>query len=594
MRHLFQSKWLWISIVIIFIILLYVHNSAYQKLKDQQIEKTFEELRTKAELAKILLSIFPIDSTGENYLQLFTQRIKQKIGVRVTFVSSNGLVIADSDVSKENLANLDNHKNRPEILSAQKEGFGKSYRKSTTVKHYLFYAAIPVENFGSFKGFLRLSYYSARIQEWIATTKAIFIISFLSSTFALWIITGFILYKTTSTWHHVTEVAKTVKEEEMPEIPIDKLKGESVVVGDAFNVMATRIKGYNEQIKKEKQYLQETLNSLEDAIVVVDDKHRVVIQNTKFQTNFSAGDIDSIGDNILQIIRASEVMESLEKIIQDKNSTDFEFEFLKDQQKQYYFCKIQPIEHYEGSLFFLFFRNITKIKKLEAIRRDFVSNISHEMKTPISSLIGYAETLLDHSEIKKEQREQYLRRSLIQAKKMQALVTDLLQLSELEQGKEIELSSFSLKTLIEETVANNLQKVNKKHQTIDLDLHDPKIQIQADRKQIGIVLDNLLQNAVSYTPENGKIKIYSIEQDKSKISIFVKDNGVGIEAKYIDRIFQRFYRIDESRHIHKTGTGLGLSIVKHIIEAHGQQVGLESIPGEGSSFGITLNKENEI
>jgi two-component system, OmpR family, phosphate regulon sensor histidine kinase PhoR len=343
-------------------------------------------------------------------------------------------------------------------------------------------------------------------------------------------------------------------------------------------------------VKDERQYLQEAFNSLEDAIVVVDEKHEIIIKNSKFQSNFGDETQDSIGENILNMIRSSDVMESLEKVIKGSKSIDFEFEFLYKQEKQFYYCKIQPIEHYERNLFLLFFRDITKIKKLEAIRRDFVANVSHEMKTPISSLIGYTETLLDHPEIKDEQKDRYLKRSLIQAKKMQALVTGLLQLSELEQGKGIEHSSFSLKTFLEEVVSINLVKTNKKQQNLVIELHDPEIIIQADRKQITIVMDNLLQNAISYAPEKGKIKIYSTELDENKISIFVQDDGAGIESKYIDRIFQRFYRVDNSRETHKTGTGLGLSIVKHIVEAHGQHVGVDSVPNEGSTFWFTLNR----
>jgi two-component system phosphate regulon sensor histidine kinase PhoR len=238
----------------------------------------------------------------------------------------------------------------------------------------------------------------------------------------------------------------------------------------------------------------------------------------------------------------------------------------------------------------MFFRDISPLRKLQAIRRDFVANVSHEMKTPISSLIGYFETLLDHPNIPRNQRELYLRRSLIQAKKMNALVLDLLQISDLEQGKEIQFTTFSLKKLLEDVVANYHHKSLKKKQHLELSLPKKDILVQGDPKGIGIILDNLLQNAISYTPEEGKIKIYVSDLENSKISVFVKDTGMGIDAKYIDRIFQRFYRVNESRDIHQTGTGLGLSIVKHIIEAHGEYIGVDSKPGEGSTFWFTLKK----
>jgi two-component system phosphate regulon sensor histidine kinase PhoR len=238
----------------------------------------------------------------------------------------------------------------------------------------------------------------------------------------------------------------------------------------------------------------------------------------------------------------------------------------------------------------MFFKDVSSLKKLQAIRRDFVANVSHEMKTPLASLIGYFETLLDHPTIPLNQRELYLRRSLVQAKKMQALVVDLLQISDLEQGKEIHFVPFSINKLVEETISNYHHKLNKKKQTLEMNLSKSDILVEGDPKGIGIVIDNLLQNAISYTPEEGKIKLYTSDLENEKISVFVKDNGVGIDVKYIDRIFQRFYRVNESRNIHQTGTGLGLSIVKHIIEAHGEHVGVDSKPGEGSTFWFTLKK----
>lgn len=584
MRYLFKIKWLWFSLFIIFITLLYVHHRAYTRLKEDQIDKTFEELRTKAELTKILLDMFPAESPSGIDLQQFAQTTKQKIGVRVTFIRNDGKVIADSDVPRDRVKYMDNHLHRPEVQQAFRQYLGKSYRHSKTVNNDLFYVALREDNRDFFNGFIRLSYYSQSVEQWISTTKTVFTFSFISSTLTVWFIVGLVLFLTSSNWRKVTEVAETVASGKTVRLHPSEFSGNSSIVMETLAKMLA-------DIKREREYLQEALDSLEDAIIVVDNHGSVVIRNTQSEKYFTHPHTIKTDTNFADILHAEEVNEAFTKTVQSDEAQEIEFEHTRNGERRFYFCRIQPIYHYEKNRFLLFFRDITGIKRLQAIRRDFVANVSHEMKTPIASLIGYAETLLDHPEIDPEQKQHYLRRSLIQAKKMQALVADLLEISELEQGREIQLTSFPLKPLLEEAIANSYHKASQKKQTIRLSCPKEPIIVIGDQKRIQIVLDNLLQNAISYTQETGKIEISVLDEGTNKVKIGVKDNGVGIDAKFHDRIFQRFYRVDQSRNIHTTGTGLGLSIVKHIIEAHGQELGMESQPNEGSTFWFTLKRE---
>jgi transcriptional regulator with PAS, ATPase and Fis domain len=202
------------------------------------------------------------------------------------------------------------------------------------------------------------------VETWISAIKTVFIVSFFTNTFALWLIVGFIFYNTSKSWRRVTEVAKTVAAGETPEIPKKNFTGDGGVIVNALDTMV-------DKIEKERQYLQEALNTLEDAIAVVDDNYQIIIRNAQLEKQFNNGQSISEGENIFQIIQSSEVLNSLSGVYESSKADDFEFKFLKSQEKRFYYAHIEPIEHYEKKRFFMFFKDVSSLRKLQAIRRDF-------------------------------------------------------------------------------------------------------------------------------------------------------------------------------------------------------------------------------
>ncbi|MDD5505967.1 MAG: ATP-binding protein, partial [Candidatus Omnitrophica bacterium] len=233
--------------------------------------------------------------------------------------------------------------------------------------------------------------------------------------------------------------------------------------------------------------------------------------------------------------------------------------------------------------------DITEIRRLETMRRDFVANVSHELKTPLTSIKGFVETLLEGAMEDKENRVNFLKIINNHVDRLNNLINDLLELSYIE-SKEVELlrNRFDLSILVNEVVMGNKSQAKKKGVEIKSDL-PAGLEILADNSKIEQVLANLINNAIKYNKENGFVQIYS-EQLADKLKVVVEDSGSGIPVKDIPRIFERFYRVDKARSRELGGTGLGLSIVKHIIELHSGSVGVESTEGLGSKFWFTLPK----
>ena len=236
----------------------------------------------------------------------------------------------------------------------------------------------------------------------------------------------------------------------------------------------------------------------------------------------------------------------------------------------------------------LVFHDITGIKKLERVRQDFVANVSHELKTPLTSIKGYAEALIDGAKNDEVTLSNFLETIKFNAERMNKLITDLLELAKIESSDyQIAKTQVSLKSVVDECISVFKEEFEKKKLSIDVNIQNGAESVSVDRNKIELVLNNLIDNAIKYTPESGKVSV-NAKPSGNFIEISVRDTGIGITSNEIDRIFERFYRVDKARSRELGGTGLGLSIVKHIVEAHCGRVWVESELNKGSIFIFTL------
>lgn len=360
-------------------------------------------------------------------------------------------------------------------------------------------------------------------------------------------------------------------------------KDEIQELGDTLNMMADSLEDKIKKVEVKNQQLKAILESMVEGIIVTDKSGHIISLNPTVKKIFNISDPDIEGRLFLEIIRNNDIADIINYVLKNGQFKSCQLSLVWPVQR-YLQINAAPIfekDSISGCL--LVIHDITEIRRLEAMRRDFVANISHELKTPLTSIKGFVETLLEGALEDKENSRHFLQIIQGHANRLDNLVNDLLDLSHLEsQEIKLEKEKVNLKVLADDILASFRSQFKKKSIQVSNELNND-VFIIVDKDKISQVLTNFIDNAIKFNRENGSIKIYSQKQE-DKIKIVVEDSGIGIPAKDIPRIFERFYRVDKARSRELGGTGLGLSIVKHIIELHNGNVGVESTEGFGSKF----------
>lgn len=336
-------------------------------------------------------------------------------------------------------------------------------------------------------------------------------------------------------------------------------------------------------LETENNRMHAILNSMVEGVIAVDRGTRVLWLNPTAEKIFNISQNNAQGKIFLEVFPNNDIAEIISLTLKAGELVSKELTLIWPVQKVFQVNASPIFESKAVSGCLLVIHDITEIRRLETMRRDFVANVSHELKTPLTSIKGFVETLLEGALEDKENSVNFLKIINTHADRLNILINDLLDLSYIE-SKEIVLKKdkFSLASLAKEVILGFKSQAKKKQVEISFALPQD-LEIVADRSKIEQVLTNLINNAIKYNKEKGFVKIYS-EVLADKIKIMVEDSGSGIPAKDITRIFERFYRVDKARSRELGGTGLGLSIVKHIIELHAGSVGVQSTEGLGSKF----------
>ncbi len=367
----------------------------------------------------------------------------------------------------------------------------------------------------------------------------------------------------------------------------------------AIDEMGIQLRNKIDEISKERDYFQTILKGMTEGVLIVDGRGRILMVNDALRNLLSLS--SDVADKMpLEVIRNAELEGAIRRAIQDGKSTALEFTFpfpdLKIVQVNVVgiLSSSQSIrkerEGVRGAI--AVFHDITRLKELEKIRRDFVANVSHELRTPLTTIKGYAETLLEGA-LKEEVASQFIQVIRKHTDRLTKIVEDLLTLSKIESREfQLKKEAIVVSDLIDDAVGFMKEVAEKKRISILVNEVSPSLTAEGDRNYLEQVLFNLLDNAVKYGCEGGRVTISAIGKDQREVQLSIEDNGSGIPDEDIPRIFERFYRVDKGRSQELGGTGLGLSIVKHIVQAHGGKVWVESTPGKGSTFYFTLPKQS--
>ena len=354
-----------------------------------------------------------------------------------------------------------------------------------------------------------------------------------------------------------------------------------------LNFELSLLKGRINTLENENNRIHAILNNMVEGVIAVDKDTRVLSLNPTAERIFNIPQKNAIGSIFLEVFPNNDIAEVISQVLEKGEFVSRELNLIWPVQKCFQ-VNASPISEsgvVKGCL--LVIHDITEVRKLETMRRDFVANVSHELKTPLTSIKGFVETLLEGALDDRENSVNFLKIINSHANRLNTLINDLLDLSHIE-SKEIVLKKerFILAELVDEAMLGFKTQAKKKQ--IELRSELPKgLEVFADKSKIEQIFTNLINNAIKYNKDQGFVRIYS-EQSANEIKILVEDSGSGIPIRDIPRIFERFYRVDKARSRELGGTGLGLSIVKHIVELHSGSVGVESTEGLGSKFFFTL------
>ncbi|EAE6008000.1 PAS domain-containing protein [Listeria monocytogenes] len=589
-------KKLWLKIGLSFFILFFVvmvivgvfsgelMKSTYLNMKESQLEDD----------AKILLQTTNMENLDLDKdaatIQKSLDPLGEDIDARITVIDSEGDVVADT---KKDPEKLDNHMNRPEVTDILKKGesVGISIRESDSLGYSMLYVAVPVKHQGKTDGVLRISISLESVDAAVAKLWGNLALIFGIALVIIAAISVFIARKITRPVREIIEVSTDLANHKYDSRIHGKISGELQDLSISVNTLAESLETQMFEIKQNEQRLNAIVQNLVSGVMLINvDKQVIMTNRTMYQI---LGETEITGKPFYEVIKSFALSQLIEGTFETKTIQQKEI-ILYFPREMILDASVSPILGENGEItgIILLLHDITQIRHLENVRSEFVANVSHELKTPVTALKGFAETLLDGAMYDEVLLKKFLTIIKEESDRLHRLIMDILALSRIEQNPVAEnVELVDVDEVIEQSARTIFEMATEKNIRVTIpEKTSASVMIETDRDKLQQIIINLLSNAINYTPVDGKVEVKLIEQE-AEVIIEVTDNGIGIPAKDIDRVFERFYRVDKARSRHSGGTGLGLSIVKHLVENCGGRIEVESQEEVGSTFRVTLPKK---
>jgi two-component system phosphate regulon sensor histidine kinase PhoR len=506
---------------------------------------------------------------------------------RLTVIAADGRVLADS---REDPAAMDNQRTRPEIGQALATGLGVATLSPSASDHTAMYVAIPVMKNGSVAGFVRVSKPLLVVQERRGAIRGQVLLGTVGAVLAALLIGLLLARGFTRPLQAMTASARAVAQGDFSQpVRIDR-HDEIGGLATALNAMTDRLKSQIDTITADRNMTLAILASMAEGVLAVDRGEYVVHINSAAETILGVDARHAQGRRIWELTRVIEVSEALSDAMQENRVSVSEARISNPQKDQVIQLIGAPLRDANDALVgaIVVLHDVSELRQLESVRRDFVANISHELKTPLAAIRGLVETLIDDRQMDRATHDRFIEKIRDQSMRLSNLVTDLLTLSRLESdqgGRKLE--RMDLRESVAESYRAQVHVAETKSVGLEANVSDRPVLIEGDGEALRELVDNLLSNAIKYTPEGGRVGVrLAVEGPNAVLS--VEDTGIGIAPEDQGRIFERFYRVDKARSRQLGGTGLGLSIVKHVALAHGGNVSLKSAPGRGSTFRVQI------
>lgn len=506
-------------------------------------------------------------------------------GTRFTFIRADGVVLGDS---MEDPAQMTDHSDRLEIQAALRGETGYSVRHSHTLNRRMMYVAVPFQRDGRLEGVLRAAFPTASLRETMHRFLAdILLVGVLTAVAAL-LVCVVVAQRISAPLRTLHQAAELYGREDFSyKIPVTATD-EIGQVADAMNRMASKIERTLQKVREQEEELRSVLEALSEGVIAVGMDEQIMSMNRAAAKMLETDAASAAGRPVQEIVRSAELLRFVQGILESCEPDDRELTLYGTRERQIRaYANVMHLGDARTGVLIVM-RDVTRIKRLESVRKDFVANVSHELRTPVTSVKGFLETMLESGEEFGGQRG-FLEIAARQTDRLNAIIDDLLTLSRLEQsGTERALSMNPCP--LTEVVGNALQvcrsKAEDKHIEFELRLDDA-LQVRGNEPLLEQAVINLIDNAVKYSEPGKRVRVVTRTEEHA-VLLEVIDQGCGIDESHLARIFERFYRVDTARSRKLGGTGLGLAIVKHIAACHGGEVTVNSIPGKGSAFTLKL------
>ncbi len=520
----------------------------------------------------------------------FERRVRDlgsRIGVRLTVVRADGIVVADSE---EDPSRMGDHGARPEILEARDRGSSFVTRRSDTVGTVMTYAALSIRRDGRVVGFARAALPLTYVEERLASHRRIVLVAGLVAALAGLVLGYPVVRRITAPLRSMTIAAEAIAEGQPGRAVRATSHDEIGRLARAFNRMSEALRDRVETIERDRSKLEAILASMVEGVVAIDLAEKVVHLNDVAARILTTSPLDALGRRIWEVTRVREVCEALEATLAGGGEARGEFRLPGEPRDRVVSIHSAPLRGASGATAggVVVLHDITELRRLEGIRRDFVANVSHELKTPLTAIRGAVETMVEDDEMDPAIRARFLGKVRDQCSRLTSLVSDLLVLSRVEllEG-ELEKEPVDVRGPVREAAGGWQPAAVEKNLSLSIEVPPEPLLVEGDRESLRQAVDNLASNAIRYTPPGGRVWIRA-RHEGGEIVLEAEDTGIGIEPRHQERVFERFYRVDKARSRELGGTGLGLAIVKHIALAHGGRVSLSSVPGRGSVFRVHL------
>ncbi|SHI67562.1 PAS/PAC sensor signal transduction histidine kinase [Clostridium amylolyticum] len=513
-----------------------------------------------------------LDEPNVDYKTVLFNKELEKIDIRITYISKDGNVLFDSQKDSES---LENHSSRIEFMEALKNGEGSSTRYSESLKKEMIYYATRLSNGNIIRSAVSIDTIKYNNKGYAKYYFLVLVVVIALSILLTSRLTGIILTPINQLQFITSRMARG----ELHRRVTVNTNDEIGQLGRTFNYMAEMLQlKINESTDKQNR-IEAILKSMDSGVVAVDTKHRIIIMNPYAKKIFGIQD-DIIGKNLMDHIRDFE----LDSIFDNNDNNFKEIKILWPQERDLRIKTADILNN--GSLIgtVAVIQDITDIKKLEHMRTQFVANVSHELKTPLTSIKGFAETLKFVKD--EEKKQKFLDIINDEAERLTRLINDILTLSSIEQNINVVEEEFS----VNDVINNVILMMRSAAETKDIELKattNDKVNLVGDSDKFKQMMINLIENGIKYSEKGAHVDINTIIKDDNLI-LEVEDSGYGIPESDITRIFERFYRVDKARSRANGGTGLGLAIVKHIVIGFNGSIKVDSTIGVGSKFTITL------